>query len=156
LVAARSELRKQGIRLATVEEQQEWLQGQVSRLAERILAPTDVGDAARPMGEWRVVIERMHAALHKNETEMTWRRAEMKRAQAAPSGFFTRLGRKGVYPILRNWDLVPEPAGSTRVDGPPTLGDKEIPAVQPADGVKSTPVEPKAVAESTSSLEAKQ
>jgi septal ring factor EnvC (AmiA/AmiB activator) len=158
LLAARAQLRKQSVRLATVEEQQDWLRGQVSRLAERILAPADSNPSDTvllPVGEIRIVVERVHAALYRNQTEMTWRRLEMKRAQQAPSGLLARLRGMDAKAIMGGWDRVPAPKFKVLADPPVALGEKEIPAIKPSETAKSTPLEPSSTPTSSPTLEVK-
>lgn len=145
LQKVQAELRKQSVQLASVEEEGDWMRGQVARLASRILTPAETPDSHAellPVGEIKVVVERIHATLHRNETEMTWRRLEMKRAQLAPTGWVARFSGKDARNIMQGWDLVPEPrAVEGQNAAAPKLGLAEIPAVQPTDDARLTPKE---------------
>jgi glycosyltransferase involved in cell wall biosynthesis len=154
-----AEVRKQSVQLASVEEQQDWLRGQVLALATRVLTPAESSgsDAVlMPVGEIKVVIERIHAALHRSETEMTWRQIEMNRAQKAPTGFRARYSGKDAQSIMQTWDVVPVPrATDGTITTPPNLGEKEIPAAIPSDSAKTSAVDPSSTQSIPSELEAK-
>lgn len=155
----RTQMRKQGVQVASLQEQQDWLRGQVTGLATRILTPQEPGEKETvilPVGEIKVVVERIHAALHRSESEMTWRRVEMKRAQQAPRGLMARISKLDAKSIMRDWDVIPEPEGMpTKVDPAPNLGEAEIPAAKPSESAKPNPVEPTSSNSTPSEMEAK-